>query len=381
MSIAGNIQTMELAELLQWLSQGSKTGTLVIDNGQVTKKIFFRSGRIISSASTDPHEYLGHFLVSHGFIGEDELARAMATQESSKMLLGKILTTDGAISEQDLHRLLRLKAEESIYDLFSWQEGEFRFMEKELPEETMVPMDLAVTAIVLEGVHRIDEWQRIRTLIPNAQAIPVAVVADLLADPDLEPAERNVLEQVNDDRTVEEIQIQTHSSEFLVSRVLYEQARKKRLKIVRPRWSSSAETPARLAAEAAGKASVGAEELVVQAKKLISRKEFEKGLRHLRAARSLEPDAKSVLQAMEKGEEIVGVQMELAGISLDSVPGLTRPMQELTQLRLTPQEGFILTRVNGSYDIRSIVKISPMPQIDALLVFYRLLEAGHIELS
>jgi hypothetical protein len=381
MSITGNIQTMELAELLQWLSQGSKTGTLVIDNGEVTKRIFFRNGRIISSASTDPHEHLGHFLVSHGFITENELAKAMANQETSKMLLGKILTTAGAISEQDLHRLLRLKAEESIYDLFAWKEGEFRFMEEELPNSTMVPMDLDVTSIVLEGVHRIDEWLRIREAIPNAQAIPVSIT-DLLADPNLSPAHRHVLEQVNDDRTVEEIQIQTHSSEFLVSKVLYEQARLKRLKIVRPRWANPGESPASLVAgAAAGNSSVGADELVVQAKKLISRKEFEKGLRHLRAARSLEPDSKSVLQAMEKGEEIVAAQMELAGISLDSVPSLTRTMQELTKLRLSPQEGFILTRVNASYDIRSIVKISPMPQIDALLVFYRLLEAGHIELT
>jgi hypothetical protein len=73
--------------------------------------------------------------------------------------------------------------------------------------------------------------------------------------------------------------------------------------------------------------------------------------------------------------------VEKAGIRLEAVPKLTRTMQELTQLQLSPQEGFILTRVNGSYDIRSIVKISPMPQIDALLVFYRLLEAGHIELK
>ncbi len=380
MSIAGNIQTMELAELLQWLSQGSKTGTLVIDNGEVTKRIFFRHGRIISSASTDPHEHLGHFLVSHGFITEDELAKAMANQETSKMLLGKILTTARAISEQDLHRLLRLKAEESIYDLFAWKEGEFRFMEEELPNNTMIPMDLDVTSIVLEGVHRIDEWLRVREVIPNAQAIPVSV-ADLLDDPKLSPAHRLILEQVNDDRTVEEIQIQTHSSEFLVSKVLYEQTRKKRLKIVRPRRRSTGETPASLVASAAARSSVGADELVIQAKKLISHKEFEKGLRHLRAARSLEPDSKSVLQAMEKGEEIVAAQMELAGISLDSVPTLTRTMQELTKLQLSPQEGFILTRVNGSYDIRSIVKISPMPQIDALMVFYRLLEAGHIELS
>jgi hypothetical protein len=41
----------------------------------------------------------------------------------------------------------------------------------------------------------------------------------------------------------------------------------------------------------------------------------------------------------------------------------------------------MLSRVNGSYDLGSIVKISPMPQLDALLVFWRLLKAGHITLE
>ncbi|MCP4657088.1 MAG: DUF4388 domain-containing protein, partial [bacterium] len=68
MGISGNLKTMVLAELLQWLSQGQKTGTLVIDNGKIEKKIFFAEGVIISSASTDPKEYLGHFLASHGHI-------------------------------------------------------------------------------------------------------------------------------------------------------------------------------------------------------------------------------------------------------------------------------------------------------------------------
>ncbi len=34
MSITGNLKTMELAELLQWLSGARKTGTLVVDIAQ-----------------------------------------------------------------------------------------------------------------------------------------------------------------------------------------------------------------------------------------------------------------------------------------------------------------------------------------------------------
>lgn len=377
MGITGNLKTMELAELLQWVSQGIKTGTLAIDNGQVKKKLYFKTGRIFSSASTDPREHLGHFLVSHGYISEEELSKAISMQEQSGMLLGKILTTIGALSEDDLHRLLRLKAEESVYDLFSWSEGEFRFIDEELPEGTMVPMNLDLTSIVLEGVQRVDEWSRIREIIPSPLSVPVAVT-DLLADPDLSPAARKILEQVNDDRTVEEIQVETHASEFLVSKVLFDAVMKGRVKIVRPRWGTPPDAEGKKTAAKAE--AIGAAGLVQQAKKYLKQVDFEQALRHLRAARSLEPDSKPVQQALEKGEEIVSKQIEKAGVSLDSVPKLERTMEELPKLQISPQAGFILSRVNGTYDVRSIVKISPMPQIDALLVVYRLLEAGHISL-
>ena len=54
---------------------------------------------------------------------------------------------------------------------------------------------------------------------------------------------------------------------------------------------------------------------------------------------------------------------------------------ELTELDITPQEGFILTRVNGSYDVQTILQISPMPQLDGLLTFWRLAQAGHVKLQ
>ena len=173
MSIAGNLKTMELSELLQWLSMSKKTGTLVVDNSRVQKQIFFEHGRVISSASTDPSEHLGSFLVSHGFITERELTQAMKTQQSNKMLLGKILTTVGAVSEEDLHHMLRMKSEEGIFDVFTWPEGEFRFLDGKLPPNyNMVPISLDVAAIVMEGLQRLDEWKRIREVIPSTDCVP-----------------------------------------------------------------------------------------------------------------------------------------------------------------------------------------------------------------
>src|ERR1051325_10908318 len=112
MGVSGNLKTMLPGDLLQWLSLGQKTGTLIVAKKGIEKKIFFQRGRVISSASNDPREYLGQFLMSHGYITEPELMKAMEVQQQSRILLGKILVMIDVISEEDLLRLMRLKAEE-----------------------------------------------------------------------------------------------------------------------------------------------------------------------------------------------------------------------------------------------------------------------------
>jgi hypothetical protein len=383
MGIVGNLRTMQLEELLQWLSQSKKSGTLEINSGKVEKRIYFKDGRIMSSSSSKPEEYLGHFLVSHGLISEIELAKAIELQEKTRTLLGKILVTTGALRENDLHRMLRFKAEESIYDIFAWTEADFRFLDDVLPESAMVPMSLDVTAIVMEGVQRVDEWRRIRQLIPTSEAIPVSVV-ELQYD-QARPGERRILELVDDNRTVEEIRVQTHSSEFHVCRVLFEQQRLGRIKIVKPRWSlpppDDGTGPRAGTTTNAIATALSATALLEAAKLHLDDKNFDSGLRHLRAARSLEPDNREVQEALNQGEKLIREEIERDGVKLTSIPQLAASMEQLQTAKITPHEGFMLTRINGTYDIQSIVKITPMPQLDALMVFWKLSKAGHIRLA
>ena len=198
MGIVGNLKTMELSELLQWLAQSRKSGILVLNGPLTEKRLVFEDGKIISVASTDPTEWLGHLLVSHGFIDEEALAVAMGMQEQNRMLLGKILVAIGALDNDSVAQMLRLKAEVSIFDLFTWTEAEFRFLDGETADFEMVPLSLDVTALVMEGARRLDEWNRIREAIPSLQAVPVAV-APLQADEE-DRATKSILKTVDDDR-------------------------------------------------------------------------------------------------------------------------------------------------------------------------------------
>lgn len=369
MSISGNLKTMELSELLQWLSQGQKTGTLVIDRGDVEKRICFEEGYITSTSSTDPKEHLGHFLVSYGFIDEVTLAKAMEMQSEANMLLGKILITIEAIAEEQLDRMLTLKAEESLYDVFTWPEGEFQFISGTVPDRPMVPMRVDVPGVVLEGMHRVDQWRRIREKIPTRQAVPV-IVGSLAGVTD-EPRAARILAMVNNDRTLEEITLQTHSSEYHVSRIIFEQVEAGNIKIVRARALPSFEPAADLD-------SPDAESLLSTARQSLDAGDLVNALRYGRAARSLEPERHLIRKGVEMLEEDVAAEVEKAGIGMKCIPKLTIPLDNISSLDLTPEEGFIVSRVDGVYDIETIVKISPMAPLEAQVIFWKLEAAGYI---
>jgi hypothetical protein len=224
----------------------------------------------------------------------------------------------------------------------------------------------------MEGVQRVDEFRRIRKLIPNEHATPVQI-AEWSYD-DLDAGERQILELVNDERTVEEIRLQTHSSDFHVSRILYRQWQEGRLKVVKARGREATGT-------VAVNGPVTGKTLREAGQKYLTQAEFELALRHLRAARSLDPDDTEVQESLTQAEKVVRVEIEKSGVTLVSIPQLAVGLEQLTNSKLSPQEGFMLTRINGSYDIHSILKITPMPQLDALIVFWKLTKEGFIRMT
>ena len=380
MGIAGNLKTMELAELLQWLSQGTKTGTLIVDNGATEKRVFFEKGKIVSSASSEPREHLGHFLVSHGFITEAELAEAVRRQEADKSMLGKVLVDMGLITEEDLDGMLRLKAEEGIYSLFDWPEGEFRFHDDELPPYPMVPIALDVTGLVLEAMRRQDEWGRFRELMPSPQAVPVRVVDDLVGDDaEMDEGQKRILQAVDDHRSIEEISLETHASEYYVCEALYPQVKARKVKVVRPRGHAAPAAAPPLASLTAGAATGKA--LLARGEKHLQAREYEQALRNLRAAKSLDPDDQTIARTVERAESTIRALLQGEGVVLDAVPKLAVGHGDIARLKVSAKAGFLLSRVDGSYDIAAILKISPLTQLEALLLFRELVDAGLLKLE
>jgi hypothetical protein len=98
--------------------------------------------------------------------------------------------------------------------------------------------------------------------------------------------------------------------------------------------------------------------------------------------RALEEDPKSIeaQRLLPEAEEKLIKRIYSSGIAPTAVPVLLVSPTTLTEQMLGPQEGFILSRINGEWDIQSILSICPFRDADCLRMIKRLIERGVIGL-
>lgn len=368
--LAGNLSTMNLADLLQWVCLGHKTGTLHLQNGRVKKQVYIHEGRLVSAGSNLPRERLGQFLLHHGRITEENLRAALSDQKSTSLPLGEILCRMGILDPGDLERILRLKAEETIYDLFLWNEGNFHFVSDELPGWSITQISLDVTGLIMEGVRRKDEMDMIRELLPsNRIRLAVADNRAALADR-LKGFDRTLVDLVRQGLTVADISDHSRAPEFILLRRLYDFV-DQGLLVVAEDFSGEQGTPDQLTFEeclALCRKSLDSEDLQSAIDCIVS----------LQGRAANEPGGSEALAGLKRatGELICSTV-----ISPDHIPTLKRSMEELVNLEFSAEEGFIVSRIDGVMDISSVIKISPVSEFETLMIFRRLLNEEVIDLT
>jgi len=222
MGLKGELATMGLEDILQWLAVGKKSGVLELVGFLHTKRVSFHDGRITGAWSTDPREYLGQYLLAFNRITEAQLREALATQEDENQLLGRILVNRQLISEAEIRRIVQLKVEESIYDAFLWDIGTFEFRDGEMPNQRSVMLSLDVTGIVLEGARRVDEWKRIRQVIKGGDAVADAISEAIAEQLPLAPEDADMLARLDGHKTVDQLVIEMRASDFKASKLLFD---------------------------------------------------------------------------------------------------------------------------------------------------------------
>ncbi|WP_257304598.1 DUF4388 domain-containing protein [Geothrix campi] len=361
MALSGDLATMGLEDLFQWLAVGKKSGVLELRGPLHTKRVAFHEGRITSVWSSDPREYLGQFLLASNRITEDQLREALATQEDEQQLLGRILINRHLITEAEVRRIVQLKVEESIYDTFLWSAGSFEFHDGLASHQKSMLLSLDVTGIVLEGARRMDDWKRIRRIIRGGDAVLMAVSEAIAEHLPLASEDADLLARLDGKICVDQLVLSIRMPEFKINKLLFDLHEKGLVRIVKE-GGGVAENPS----------------LQLQrARALVEKQKLQEAQEELRRILKDQP------RHVDAGKMMAVVQDLLEDRKLDQelVPELAVSMDELMTTDLGSNEAFLASRVNGLWSIRDILTIAPFEQAECLAIFSRLIKRGILKTS
>ena len=356
MALKGDLSTMGLEDILQWLAVGKKAGTLELKGFLHTKRVAFQGGKITSVWSSDPREYLGQYLLAFNRITEEQLREALSTQEDENQLLGRILVSRQLVTEAEIRRIVQMKVEESIFDTFLWEMGTFEFHDGQAPLQKSMLLSLDVTGIVLEGARRMDEWKRIRQIIKGGDAVLSAVPETIAEMLPLSPEYADMLTRLDGLKTIDQVVIEMRVPEFKANKLLFDLHEKGMVRILHP----------------GGKLGDHSSLQLMRARQLVEKQNLLEAQIELRKLLQEQPK----LQEATRMLQVVEHMLEENAIDESLIPELAVSIEELMQAQLGPNEAFLATRVNAVWSIHDIISISPFPHDECMAIFSKLLKRG-----
>ena len=173
MELEGTLRAFSLPDILQFLSMGKMTGVLSIWREGYSIDLIIKEGRIVNSSALDRPRKLGQMLVYRGFVKRLDLHEVLSAQKGVDRgkLLGQILIERELITKKTLKEALKLQLEEEIWELFSWQEGQFKFEHRKDIDTSNIMVEIDIEPLLIEGSRRQDEWSKIIKNIPNDNII------------------------------------------------------------------------------------------------------------------------------------------------------------------------------------------------------------------
>lgn len=119
----GTFAKTPAVHLLVYMQERNLTGSLLLDAAGSTATIAFRDGAP-SRARIDPAEHLiGRIFEDLGYLGQEDVRKALAIAEKSKRLLGAVLLERSLVSSEQLRMGLAVQLHRRMGRIFSYEDA------------------------------------------------------------------------------------------------------------------------------------------------------------------------------------------------------------------------------------------------------------------
>ena len=165
MPLEGDLKSLNLPTVLQLISQERITGVLKIKKKNEIVDIGFSEGEITGAffERGDKVERLETYLVKSGILGKNVYEMVVEIHNETKRPMMNILLEDKYLTKEEVERIIKFKIEEVIDEIFTWNEGKFKFEQNSMVSpKSMIKIRMHTEGVILEAARRTDGWPKIK---------------------------------------------------------------------------------------------------------------------------------------------------------------------------------------------------------------------------
>lgn len=323
--LQGDLSTMALPDLLQWLDQSNQGGQLLLDRESGKTSLWVRQREVVGLS-----------------------------------LPADITAPVRPVGPQHAERALQqVTATDRLLDLFLDQGGTFQFIPGQTPEHAL-PVRLSVRVLVMEGLRILDEWPRLQETYPQdtarlsrTQAMPVETPS---------PLQQSLLTSAGLRQSLADLRLKLALSRPALLRHVDEL---RVMGLVTVEGTATGNDPVA--------------RLVFQATQLVRAQQYEEAaivFQSLLAADPTDARVRRLLVDAEK-EQVASIYAQLHPLALVT---LTDPAA-LRSRRLSSSDRGLAERITNRWDVSTLVLASPLRELETLRALARLVRLGVVRVD
>ncbi|GEM_PF-1251446 len=370
MSVRGALSTMPAEDVLDWVARRKLSGPISFERRGLVRSIVVENGVIVYASSNRRDEQLGVILVRSGLVAERKLADSLETRAETGVQLGKVLLMSGLITEGELTEILATKIREAVTDVVTWTDGSFDIIPRAQPPATGVNAELPVDVCLTVARRRSARMAAIMETLGNDDVIfyapPTAIPPT--AEPDAVIDTMKIWTLAGDRRSAADIAATFAGERFATFDALATMVDTGSLVIDR-RNRERTNSAVELAAGARGRLRQG---------------DRAGALAMATQALHQDPSDAEVRKTFAQIERARVAEVARQLLSRHRVPKRIKdvaPGRAADELGLSAAELELAARVDGRWDLLSLVRSASVREADALLAFAHLAEVGVVELG
>ncbi len=237
MALKGNLEDFGITQLLNLINLARKTGSLYLEGGPKDAYLCFREGKLIYAAMAGIDDSLLAILQRAGVFTAEQVRMIVTNMPNkSDQDIASVLVTGKRLQHQAVAKNIREYVLELVYQIFSWNEGTFRFEPSKLPVQGKITTSIALENVIMEGSRRLKEWERLQDELPDLDVSlkfaerPTTPLRDI----NLSVEEWRVISFINPRNTVRQIAQFNNMNEVQIRKIIYSLIQAGLVEVIRP---------------------------------------------------------------------------------------------------------------------------------------------------